>query len=86
MSDCIYHELLIAKLNANNVLSLPALKLIKNYLQNKKQRTKIGSSSSDWEDITSAIPQGSTLRPLFFNNILCNFFIISFNQLLRKLY
>ena len=56
--DCIYHDLLIAKLNADG-LSLPALKLITNYLQNQKQRTKIGSIYSDWEDIISELPQGS---------------------------
>ena len=35
--DCICHDLLIAKLNAFG-LSLPALKLVRNYLQNRKQR------------------------------------------------
>ena len=39
---CIRHDLLIAKLNAYR-LSQPALILIKDYLQNRKQRTKIGS-------------------------------------------
>ena len=39
--DCICHDLIIAKLNAYG-LSLPALKLITDYLQNRKQRTKIG--------------------------------------------
>ena len=34
-SDCICHDLLIAKLNSYE-LSLPALKLIKDYLQNRK--------------------------------------------------
>ena len=38
--DCICHDLIIAKLNAYG-LSLPALKLITDYLQNRKQRTKI---------------------------------------------
>ena len=37
--DCICHDLLIAKLNAYG-LSLPALKLITDYLQNQNQRTK----------------------------------------------
>ena len=37
--DCICHDLLIAKLNAYG-LSLPALKLITDYLQNRNQRTK----------------------------------------------
>ena len=36
--DCIFHDLFIAKLNAYG-LSLPALKLIPDYLQNQKQGT-----------------------------------------------
>ena len=49
--DCICHDLLFAKLNAYG-LSLPALKLIKKYHQNRKLRTKTESSYSDCEDIT----------------------------------
>ena len=41
--DCVSHDLLIAKLNAYG-LSLPALKLVHNYLQNRKQRTKNGTA------------------------------------------
>ena len=40
--DCICHDLLVAKLHAY-VLSLPALKMIQDYLLNQKQRTKIRS-------------------------------------------
>ena len=43
--DCLDHELLIAKLNAYG-FSLTALKLVHNYLSNRKQRTKINSSYS----------------------------------------
>lgn len=56
--DCICQDLLAAKLNAYR-LSLPTLKLIKNYLQNRKQRTRKESPYSDWESITSPVPQGS---------------------------
>ena len=38
--DCLDHELLTAKLNAYG-FSLPALRLINDYLSNRKQRAKI---------------------------------------------
>ena len=72
--DCICHDLLIPKLNAYG-LSLPTLKLITDYLQNRKQRTKIGSVYSDWEDIISGVPQDSILAPLLFNTFLCDWFL-----------
>ena len=56
--DCICHDLLVAKLNAYG-LSFPALKIIQDYLLIPKQRTKIGSSYSSWENITSGVPHGS---------------------------
>ena len=52
--NCICHDLLIANIDAYG-LSLPALKLITDFLQTRKQRTKIGSIYSDWEDIISGI-------------------------------
>ena len=64
--DCISHHLLNAKLNAYG-LPLSALKLVHSYLQNRKQRTKIGSSYSLWEEIVSVVAQGSILGPLLFN-------------------
>ena len=38
--DCLDHELLIAKLNAYG-FSLPALRLINDYLSNRRQQTKL---------------------------------------------
>ena len=55
--DCVSHEFLIAKLNAYG-LSLPALKLVSNYLQNHKQRTKNGTAYSLWKNFFSGVPQG----------------------------
>ena len=41
--DCLDHELLIAKLNAYG-FGLTALKLVQNYVSNRKQRTKTKTS------------------------------------------
>ena len=43
--DCLSHDLLIAKLNAYG-FSIAALRLVQNYLSNRKQRTKINSDFS----------------------------------------
>ena len=41
--DCLFHELLLAKLHAYG-FSFAALKLIHRYLTNRKQRAKVNSS------------------------------------------
>ena len=73
--DCLDHELLIAKLNAYG-FSLTALKLVRSYLSNRKQRTKINSSYSSWLEIIFGVPQGSILGPLLFNVFLIDLFFI----------
>ena len=71
--DCLDHELLIAKLNAYG-FSLNALKLVHNYLSNKKQRTRINSTYSSLLEIIFGVPQGSILRSLLFNIFLIDLF------------
>ena len=63
--DCLHHELLIAKVNAHG-FSLTALKLVHNYLSNRKQRTKINSLYNSLLKIIFGVPQGSILGPLLF--------------------
>ena len=71
--DCLDHELLTAKLNAYG-FSLPALRLINDYLSNRKQRTKIENTYSAWLDIIFMVPQSSILGPLLFNVFLADLF------------
>ena len=73
--DCLSHELLVGKLHVYG-FSISALRLIYSYLANRKQRTKINSSYSSWEEILSGVPQGSILRPLRFNIFLCDMFFV----------
>ena len=64
--DCLPHDLLIAKLEAYG-FGMHSLRLIASYLSNRKQRVKIGSTVSDWQDIICDVPQGSVLGSLLFN-------------------
>ena len=72
--DCISHELLIAKLNAYR-FDVKSLKFILAYFTNRKQKTKIGSSFSDFLNILFGVPQGSILGPLLFIIYICDLFM-----------
>ena len=73
--DCLDSALLIAKLNIYG-FSLTAIKLVHNYLSNRKQWTKINSSYSSLQEIIFGNPQGLNLGPILFNNFLIDFFFI----------
>ena len=76
--DCIFYDLLIAKLNAYG-LKKNALKLVYDYVSNRSQKTKVGSSFSTYLDIVYGVPQGSILGPLLFNIDLCDLFFVNYS-------
>ena len=61
--NCLQHDLVIAKLDAYG-LDTNSLRFLFDYLNYRKQRTKVGSAYSNW---SRGIPQGSILGPLRFN-------------------
>ena len=78
--DCLPHDLLIAKLAAYK-FGPNSLALISNYLSQRKQRVKVGSKFSEWQEIVSGVPQGSVLGPL-----LLNIFVNDFNLAMKSTY
>ena len=73
--DCFSHESLLTKLHAYG-FSFSALRLIHSYLTYRKQRTKVSSSYSSWEEMLFGVPQGSILGPLLCNIFLCDIFFV----------
>ena len=65
--------LLLARLHAYG-FSLESLTFTQSYLSNRIQRVKINSSFSDYSNVESGVPQGSTSAPLFFNISICDLF------------
>ena len=63
--DTIDHTILLDKLNHYGFSDL-ALKLIKNYLSNRKQYVQMDDIKSNLCNITTGVPQGSILGPLLF--------------------
>ena len=68
--DCLSYDLLISKLHTYG-LDIDSLNILQDYLNSRKQRTKVDSFYSSWEAILPRAPQGSILGPLLFNIFMC---------------
>ena len=53
---------------------------MKSYLTNRKQRVRVNKSFSEWERITTGVPQGSILEPLLSNIFLNDLFLFISNS------
>ena len=67
--DCLPHGLIIAKFETYG-LSKSSLSLLLDPLTSRKQKVKLGSSYSFWNEIKRLIPKESILGPLLFKGYL----------------
>ena len=73
--DCLPHDLTVTKLEAYSIAK-DILLSVSDYLSYSKQKTKIGSASSDLANVIRGIPHGSILGPLLFNIFIDDIFLV----------
>ena len=72
--DTLNHKLLIAKLGAYG-FDTKALYYVNSYLGNRKQRVRVNSNFSSWQEIITGVPQGFILGSLLFNIFVNDLFL-----------
>ena len=60
--DTVWHEGLIYKLKVNG-LGGNILKILQDYLIDRRQRVLLNGKFSNWDNISAGVPQGSVLGP-----------------------
>ena len=63
--DLVPHNRLICKLH-NYGISGNLLRWIRNFLSHRRQQARVKSPLSNWENVTSGVPQCSVFRPVLF--------------------
>lgn len=74
--DTLDHSILLEKLKNNGIVH-KTLHLLKNYLNERFQVTKIGDLTSSKIPVRYGLVQGSILSPGFYNRYICSRYAIS---------